>query len=249
MPIISHHSRKQRMQQQQPVGILLISTGQYKQFVRPLIESLDKHFLKTRKLIIYLFTDEELLFIEHYNRISIKQKIIPSYRFPYATLYRYHIILSRTVDNCSHFFYMDVDMKVVADVGDEILSNGLLAVRHPGFDKVAGGSWEIRPQSACFTIKRRSYYAGGFQGGETRIYYKAMQKMAAMINQDEDNNIMPVWHDESCWNCYLSKINTFKELDSSYCMVEQMELRKKWKIDHLVPKIIALEKNHELIRK
>lgn len=248
MPIISHHSRKQRMQQQQPIGILLISTGQYKQFVRPLIESLDKHFLKTRKLIIYLFTDEDDTLIHGYGRIRVKQINIPPYRFPFASLYRYKIFTSRSYST-SHLFYFDVDMKIVADIGEEILSNGLLAVRHPGFDKVAGGSWEIRPESASFTAKRRSYYAGGVQGGETRIYYKAMQKMAAMINQDEDNKIMPVWHDESAWNCYLSKIDNFKELDSSYCMVEQMELRKKWKIDHLVPKIIALEKNHEVIRK
>lgn len=235
------------MQEQQPIGIFLISTGKYKQFVRPLIDSLDKHFLKSRKLIIYLFTDEEF-YVQGYNRISVKQKVIPSYQFPYATLYRYHIILSRTVDNCSHFFYMDVDMKVVADVGEEILGE-IVAVRHPGFDKVGGGSWETRPQSACFTSTRESYYAGGFQGGSAYCYSEAVKKMKAMIQADEENGIMPVWHDESTWNFFLST-TTFPvtELDSSYCMVEQMELRRKWKIDHLQPKIIALEKNHQKIR-
>lgn len=233
------------MQQQQPIGILLISTGKYKQFVRPLIDSLDKHFLKDRKLTVYLFTDEEF-YIQGYDRIRDKQIIIPDYRFPFASLYRYKIFTSRSYST-SHLFYFDVDMKIVADIGEEFLHD-LVAVRHPGFDKMNGGSWETNVYSACYTANKKSYYAGGVQGGKTAVYYKAMQEMKNMIDKDEDNGIMPVWHDESSWNCYLSKIDNFKELDSSYCMVEQMELRRKWKIDHLEPKIIALEKNHQKIR-
>jgi hypothetical protein len=234
------------MQQQQPIGILLISTGKYKQFVRPFIESLDNHFLKTKNLKVYLFTDEEF-YIQGYDRIKVKQIIIPSYRFPYASLYRYKIFTGRSYSS-SHLFYFDVDMKIVADIGEEFLKD-LIAVRHPGFDKVGGGSWETNVYSACFTADKKTYYAGGVQGGRTSVYYPAMQKMKGMIDKDQDNGIMPRWHDESAWNCYLSKIDNFKELDSSYCMVEQMDLRKKWKIDQLQPKIIALEKNHELIRK
>lgn len=246
MPFISHHSRKQRMQQQQPIGILLISTGQYKQFVKSLVESLDKHFLKTRKLVIYLFTDDRLCFFD-YDRINFVQTFIPSYKFPLASLYRYKIFAAKSEYYTSHLFYFDVDMKVVADIGEEFLGD-IVAVRHPGFDKVGGGSWETRPQSGCFTTNRKSYYAGGVQGGETDTYYKAMQQMSALINTDEHNGILPIWHDESVWNYYLSKLESFHELDSSYCMVEQMDLRKKWKIDHLEPKIIALEKNHQKIR-
>lgn len=227
------------------IGILLISTNKYKQFVRPFIESLDKHFLKTEKLKIYLFTDEEF-YIQGYERIKVKQIIIPNYRFPFASMYRYKIFTARTYST-SHLFYFDVDMKIVADIGEEILHD-LVAVRHPGFDKAGGGSWEKNVYSACYTSDCKSYYAGGFQGGKTSVYYAAMQKMKAMIDKDEYNGIMPRWHDESAWNCYLSKIDNFKELDSSYCLVEQMDLRKKWKIGHLTPKILALEKNHAEVR-
>lgn len=238
------------MQQQQPIGILLISTGQYKQFVYPLIHSLNKHFLKTRKLIIYLFTDEPIGILNEHpfdnRRISIKRKRIPPYKFPFASMYRYKIFTSRSYST-SHLFYFDVDMKLVADIGEEFLHD-LVAVRHPGFDKVGGGSWETNPYSSCYTADRKNYYAGGVQGGKTSVYFPAMQKMKAMIDKDEANGIMPRWHDESSWNCYLSKIDNFHELDSSYCCVEQMDLRKKWKIDSLEPKIIALEKNHQKIR-
>lgn len=227
------------------IGILLISTGKYKQFVRPLLDSLEKHFLKDKKLIIYLFTDEMLEV--QFERLEIIQTLIPSYKFPQATLYRYKIFTSLKYPDCKYLFYMDVDMKVVADIGDEILED-IVAVRHPGFDKMGGGSWETRPESACYTEKKKSYYAGGVQGGSRVYYYLAMMVMRAFIEIDERNGIVPIWHDESAWNCYLSKLDNFKELESSYCMVEQMDLRRRWKIDLLQPKIIALEKDHQKIR-
>lgn len=232
------------------IGILLIATNKYKQFVRPLIDSLDKHFIKTRKLKIYLFTDEDEFYVQGYDRIKVQQTIIPSYKFPYASLYRYKVFTSRNNYYTSHLFYMDVDMKVVADVGDEILSNGLLAVRHPGFDKVGGGSWGNNPKSTSYTLpsKRHAYYAGGFQGGKIENYYALMQLLKENIAEDERNGIMAEWHDETHFNKALSELKDFKVLNSSYCMPEQPELRKKWKINDLAPKIIALEKDHHKIR-
>lgn len=231
------------------IGILLIATNKYKQFVPQFIESASKFFMKERKLNIYLFTDGEIpdLFIVS-ERVNIFKITIPSYKFPEATLYRYKIFLKDCLwRDCSHVFYFDVDTRIVAPIGDEMLGR-LVAVRHPGFDKVGGGSWEKNKNSLCYTENCKAYYAGGVQGGETLAFMEAMQDMDKMIDIDLANGIMPVWHDESAWNCFLSECGNFKELDSSFCMVQQRELRRKWKIDGLEPKVIALEKNHELVR-
>lgn len=233
------------------IGILLIATNKYRDFVPQFVKSVERYFMKEKNINIYLFTDILIPSIFHTSeRINISQVLIPPYKFPYATLYRYRIFLKhlKVWSDCSHVFYFDVDMRIVAPIGDEMLAD-IVAVRHPGFDKVGGGSWERRKQSSCYTENCKTYYAGGVQGGERLTYLRAMQGMENMISWDEVNGVMPVWHDESAWNCYLSKIDNFKELDSSYCMVEQMDLRRKWKIDGLKPKVIALEKNHAEIRK
>lgn len=231
------------------IGILLIATNKYKQFVPQFIDSVARYFMKDKIIHIYLFTDEVMpeLFRQP-DRINITQRVIFSYGFPFATLYRYRIFLKDQLwQDCNYLFYFDVDTRIVAPIGEEMLAD-LVAVRHPGFDKVGGGSWENNKYSVCFTKERKSYYAGGVQGGEMRNYARAMRIMDNAILIDEKNGIMPVWHDESAWNWYLSWHKGFKELDSGYCMVEQMELRKKWKIDGLQPKVLALEKNHEVIR-
>lgn len=240
----------------QPVGILLIATGKYDQFVQPLILALDKYFLPDRPLTVFLFTDaispENTIEFISTQRVQIKPYRIPSYKFPQATLYRYKIFTSIGKDAykvCSHLFYMDVDMGIVAPVGEEILAP-ITAVRHPGFYN-DGGSWGNDAQSLAYTApeKRKHYYAGGFQGGSLDHYWAIMTLLAHRISQDEANGVMAEWHDESHWNWYLAENPVFNELSPEYCMVEQHELRQKWGIDHFNPKIVALAKDHAELRK
>lgn len=215
-------------------------------FVQPLIDSLEKHFLKEHKLSIHLFTDT----MTGKSSLSIYRYKIPSYRFPQATLYRYKIFNThKQWFSGDYIFYMDVDMLVVSDVGKEILTDGLTAVLHPGFYTSKSGSWETRSESTSYIPedKRIRYYAGGFQGGKSSHYLKAIEDISGMIQKDEDNKIMPVWHDESAWNKYLSETNPLA-LTPDYCMVENQKQRKLWGIDHLQPKIIALDKQHDKIR-
>lgn len=230
------------------IGLLLISTGKYRQFVQPLLEGVKKYFFVNHQIQVNLFTDCSDEFIGD-ERVKIKKHPIPSYKFPYATLYRYQIFCTQTYNDCDYLAYLDVDMAIVDYIDDSILGN-IVAVRHPGFDKKGGGSWETNEKSMAYTYpeNRIAYYAGGFNLGKREYYYRLMQRMKVDIEEDEKNGIMPIWQDESVWNRHLSETKAFKELDSSYCCVEQMHLRKLWGIDGLSPKIIALEKNHEQIR-
>lgn len=141
-------------------------------------------------------------------------------------------------------------------VGEEILPDvakgeELVAVPHCGFYAVGGGSWGNNPESTSYTVpeKRIGYYMGGFQGGTRDGYLKASEIMAKNIETDSRNNVLAEWHDETHWNKYLSELPAFKKLNPSYCMVEQMELRIKWQVDSFQPKLLALAKNHEELRK
>lgn len=242
------------------VGVLLIATGKYNQFVKPLIQNLHDHFLKNSKVTVFLFTDDVSLSAGDLStsRINILITRISSLKYPYATLYRYKIFshYEFLLDEMDYLFYMDVDMAVVADVNENILpSSGLVAVRHPGFYGKGGwGSSNNSQKSTSYLPleKRTKYYAGGFQGGTAYDYLKACSILHENIKTDEAIGIMAEWHDETHWNWLLNNENTLPphitELTPEYCMVEELHKRVEWKIDRLTPRIVALAKNHAELR-
>lgn len=235
-----------------PVGIILIATGKYDRFIQPLLNSADRFFFEGKPIDVYLFADKE--FVGNVPaRISLTRINTPHLPWPYPTLYRYKWITEHKADiTAEHIFYMDVDMLFVGKVDCEIIPSkqGLTAVRHPGFH--ARGGWGDNKTNANSTAYlhpslRKTYYAGGFQGGQRDMYLLACETMAKGIDMDEEKGIMAGWQDESHWNCYLWA-RPHLDLTPAYCMVEESELRVKWGISTLPCKILALKKNHNELR-
>jgi hypothetical protein len=142
--------------------------------------------------------------------------------WPAPTLMRYHLFLQQEekLKEYDHVFYLDADMRVLEKISDEILSEGLLAAEHPMYSlrKEYVPPYEPNPKSAAY-IKRPGavmtdekgkprfkpyYYAGGFQGGISSEFIKAMKVMKENIDKDFNNNYTAIWNDESHWNKYLS---------------------------------------------
>lgn len=238
------------MQERQQIGLLIIATNKYKQFFPQLLEGIKKNFLLRCDITIFLFTDEYIS-CEFDFRVKIEQHPIPSYKFPEATMLRYAVFrkFQNYFSKMDYLFYSDIDMGYVSEVDESILGR-IVVVRHPGFFTKGGGSWETREESQCYVRPehRTNYYAGGFSGGLTGEYIGAITIMDMMISEDLNNGITPVWHDESALNKFITVCGVFKELDPSYCLVENMTLRKLWGIDHFEPKILALDKNHKEMR-
>lgn len=230
------------------INLLCIATGKYKMFINPLLEGVRKYFFVNHKVDVHLFIDEIEYECFGDERVKIIKELIPNHRFPFVSLYRYKYFTCKTYE-CDYLFYSDIDMKIVDFIDESILGN-IIAVRHPGFDKVGGGSWETNELSTAYVFpeNRIAYYAGGFSGGQCERYYRAMKEMKRNIDEDDRNGVMAIYHDESHFNKYLSELREFKELSSSYCMVEQPHLQKEWGIDGLTKKIIALAKNHSEMR-
>ena len=123
------------MSEQQQVGVLLIATRKYKQYVPALIEGVKKNFLLDHKITVFLFIDE-LFLCGGNSRVRITQHLIPAYKFPEATLYRYRIFREHQNElmKMDYLYYFDVDMKFADVIGEEIFEN-LVAVQHCGFYK------------------------------------------------------------------------------------------------------------------
>lgn len=230
------------------INLLLIATGQYKTFIQNLLDGVKKYFLVNHEIDVHLFIDDLEPQYNGDGRVKIIKELIPPYKFPFATLYRYRIFCSKVYEG-DYIYYLDIDSSVVDFVGDEILGN-VVATRHPGFFAKGGGSWETNMQSTAFTFEdnRQFYYCGGFSGGKTDIYYHIMQQLKRNIDEDEKNGITAIHNDESHWNKHISECKYFKELTPDYMMVEQKNLRIAWGIDNFSPKILALSKEHDKIR-
>lgn len=100
------------------ITLFLVATRKYKQFVQPLIEGVKKYFLLNHDVTVELFTDEILKY-EGDERVKINQTLIVSYQFPLASMMRYKCFTSKEY-KCDYYFYSDVDMDFVSEIGEEI---------------------------------------------------------------------------------------------------------------------------------
>jgi len=140
--------------------------------------------------------------------------------WPYPTLLRYNLFLQQEelLKEYDYIFYCDIDMKFVGVVGDEVLGNGLTSAQHPMYAirKEYYPPYEPNSESESYIPRPGKvisdngkprfmplYYAGGFQGGKSDVWIKAMKDMSKMIDKDLGKNYIPIWNDESVWNKYL----------------------------------------------
>lgn len=236
------------------VSVLLISTNRYKEFVQPLLDGINKYFLPNQQVDVNLFTDE-IQVLNSTSRVFVHQHIIPSYKFPEATLFRFKIFheYREFLSNYDFLLYMDVDMRIENVISEDIFQGDLVAVIHPGFYASGGwGSNGVHELSTAFVPKedRQNYVAGGVQGGESSYYLKACEELSFNIETDAARGILAEWHDESHWNHYIRKrnIGSILYLTPIYCMVEPVHQRVLWGIDNLPVIIVAIDKDHAAMR-
>jgi histo-blood group ABO system transferase len=224
------------------IGLLIIATGKYDQFIPPLYKSVKKHFMNGHEVKMFVFTDGTIP--ENDTIIRIQQEHLG---WPGATLKRYHVFDAHKeeLSKMDFLYYCDADMRFVAPVSDEILpgtETGLVGTEHPGFHGGRRGTYETNPLSkACVTnVEGKTYFAGGFNGGTSQAFLKMASVIKSNVDLDLEKNIIAVWHDESHMNRYFIN-NPPKILNPSYCYPES------WNIP-FDKKLLALDKNHSVIR-
>ena len=248
------------------IGLLLISTGAYDQFLQPLIESVDTHFFPDHEIIIYLFGDKEYYKLKLPNRISLIVTHIKHEPWPASTIFRYRHFVSawNKIKMCDYVFYSDVDMMITGDVSDDVLlENGeavdLIFTRHPGFwNNKEWGSQGVSERSKAYLREdeRHRYVCGGFNGGKTHRFMEMSRVLADNIDADESIGYRCPHNDETHTNAFANRIVykdyptwKVKDLSPAFCMLPGQEARIQFGLTDLYPIIIALDKNHEELRK
>jgi len=223
------------------VGILLIATNKYMEFIQPLVESIREFFLTAHDKTIFIFTNHDMPPEDGIEWIKIEHK-----PWPYMTLYRFRTFLSHAdkLQDMDYLYYLDADMLVVESVGDEIFGK-TVGTLHPGFyDKDNSQfTYDRNPKSKAYIPlgKGNRYYAGGFFGGEKEAFLNMSKVIDKWITSDEDEDYIAIWHDESHMNKFFFVHPPAVELSSSYCCIDYNET--------VYPrKILALTKNHQGFR-
>jgi len=216
------------------VGLVIIATNDYIQYLEPLIKSADEHFLPNHEVTYFVFSNKEI-------NINSNRNIVTTYvehkDWPWMTLGRYKIFYenSNILYDMDYIYYCDVDMRFVAHVGDEILSDRV-ATLHPGYVGLRGTP-ESNKKSLAYidSTEEMQYFAGGFNGGTSFEYLKMSKKLSENIDVDFENNIVAEWHDESHMNRYFVDNKPTKILSPSYCYAENLDIPFE-------KKILALDK-------
>lgn len=253
--------------QPKQVGVCFVATGKYLQYVPRVVQSCIRRLLKPHPLSFFVFTDapddlnDEMFAPCQYRTYSVERQ-----GFPGDTLYRYHYMLQAEAElqKLDHVFYMDVDYWV-CNVPEEklLLSDGLVGVAnmHDFYRRdgdVHSGTPDNQPNSTAYIApgqRMDHYYCGGFQGGSSAAFLQACRDIKANIDQDDQNQVMALWHDESHWNRYLLDHKPSAVLSQSYVFPEQclnvecaesncVQIREH----HIGPVMVALQKDHEKVR-
>lgn len=232
------------------VGLLLIATGRYWQFVAPLIDSASRNFLVGHDVTAYVFTEpppKGHITIARSRHIAVEPVAQDCLGWPFSTLLRYNIFTRTAHMLASHdyLYYCDVDMRFNGAVSDEIFSD-VVSVQHPGFTNKhpRDFTFERRPQSSAYIPEGQGtcYYAGGLQGGRSERYLAIARHLASCVTVDLEAGLVAEHNDESHWNRYLWQHPPTLTLSPAYCWPEEFTRKMP------NAKLIALLKNHAAMR-
>ena len=206
---------------------MFTATGKYIDFFDQFFESAEKYFLKGRPRTYFLFTDSDRSFPSKIRIIKV-----PKLGFPGDTIQRYHRYVSieklLRKDKIDAVYHIDVDMRFVGFVGDDILpdkKHPLIAVRHPDVNRSNYMRFaETNPDSEAFIDPGEGfdgYFVGGVQGGGINSYLNASKIMAKKIDMDKKKLITAKYHDQSHWNRYIrTHRSKFKFMSKNYCYTD-----------------------------
>lgn len=225
------------------IGVVIIATRKYFDFVEPLLESIRRFFLVLPgyEVVPFVFTDRPKV---SHGAVRFKVKHRP---WPMMTLLRFHMFLEqrKLLEEMDYLFYCDADMRVVDFVGEEILGTTVATIHPLAYDKKRAElvGYENRMESKAYIPpdKGQRYYQACFFGGRTKEFFDIATELAQCIDEDLNRGIIAKWHDESHLNRFFADHPPDVELSPAYCYPEKMSLPFK-------PKIIGVEKNNKSIR-
>lgn len=221
------------------IAILYICTGKYVVFWKNFFESFEKFFLVKCEKHYYVFTDADEIYHENNCKRIYRfyQEPLP---WPDITLKRFHIFSGHfeRLEKYDYVFFFNSNCECKVEITEtELLGNekNIIVVQHPG-------AWEIRDnkkfgyerneQSNAYIPygKGKAYVCGGVNGGKGKEFVHLMRCLKHNIDQDLENGIIAITHDESHMNKYIIDRDDYEMLSPSYAYPEGWDLPFEEKI-------------------
>ena len=199
------------------IGVIVLATGPYIDFVPEMVESVRKHFLTgIAELSVFILTDAATCL--EGARCQIEHR-----KWPGVNMRRYHSILQHEAQykGQDYLFNLDADLIIKQPLGEEILAEtvGLIsptAWRWP-IDKYL---YERRPESAAYIPfgAGKHFYNASITGGLIGPYLDCIRSVAALIDRDGRAHIScPQCHEEAALNREFLDHPPALSLTPDYC--------------------------------
>jgi len=213
------------------IAIFTISLGKYDIFFDGLYYSSMANFLPEHEKDFFVFSDKKVSKEENVN-IFHQEKM----GWPHDTMMRFHLLnkISDQIKEYDYVFFFNINMLVKKRIGDEILpgeeNDWLVGAEHPlFFDKPLNQmSFDRNPNCSCYVPidEGTMYYQGCFNGGRVDEFLHMSKVLANNLDEDKENNITPLWHDESQLNWYYKDKNPLR-LPYTYIYPEALKMPGK----------------------
>jgi len=206
------------------IALLYICTGKYTVFWDSFYGSCENYFFRNEEKHYFIFTDGQIP-IDNEKIHRIEQENLG---WPGNTLYRFKMFLGirEQLINFDYIFFFNANCEFLASIGTEILPSkeeGIVVVRHPGFynKKPDEVTYDRNPKSKAYIpFGQGSYYiCGGINGGHSQSYLTLINSLCKAVDEDDKNNVIALWHDESHINRYILD-HPHKLISPAYCYPE-----------------------------
>jgi histo-blood group ABO system transferase len=181
------------------VGLIVVATGEYNQFIPRLISSVKDKF----PAHIYLFTDSPENY-ESYNEITTIYT--PHLGWPKMPLLRFELLNHyKSIYKENYLFILDSEAEIMVPITNEILSYRVATLHRNIMRRRKDFNYEKRIESTAYVSSDEGdqYYACGFVGGRIEHFKEMLETVSANIRIDIENGIRAIWGDESHVNRYF----------------------------------------------
>lgn len=226
------------------VAILYVCTGKYEVFWKKFYLSFEKFFLNGYKKEYFVFTDAKHLFDEE-NNSRVHRVMQENLGWPGNTLMRYEMFgkYSTDLNAFDYIFFMNANAECVREIlPEEIIpeKDEIVVVQHPGTISTPMYllPFERNSKSTAYVPYKsgKCYVAGGINGGTAKAFLEMVAILRQRTQEDLNQNIIAIWHDESQINRYVSELKHYKLLCPAFCYPEG------WNIPY-EPAILIREKS------
>ena len=247
------------------IGIYSIFIGNYTCMYEGFMKNIITHFLPNHSKKFYIVTDDENLPKFHDNTEFFYTELIG---FPYETLYRFKYFLQFKNVTSDIIYFLNSNSRCMVPITDILPDeSGYVFTLHNQcgqslyirqfFDKNPISTAYVPPSNRIKFVKGKvrlenyyKYIGGRFYGATRDKYLELCVYLDKKVEEDEKNNYIALWYDESHLNNYVNLVinGKVRYLDDSYHVPEEdMKNFKDIKILYLDKNKIV--KNISVIKK